>query len=256
MTKWVKFLLIANVFVFFVQNTMSSFDERLFALYPAAMFLRPWTLVTYMFLHAGITHIAFNMLGLYMFGQAVEARLGSNRFITLYMIGGISGGLLSFVFAPHTYIIGASAAIYAVMLAYAMFWPRDRILLYFVIPIEIWLAVIIFAALDLFGGFTGGGTTAHFAHLGGLAGGFIYLRWIAVTTGVKRFRSRAVEKVPEKALLNWKRVDPQKVHEVNRDELNRILDKINKGGINSLTPEEKRFLMSFVPPDDRPPMVS
>src|SRR3954462_3113225 len=106
MTKWVKFLLIANVILFFVQNTMAGFTE-MFMLVPGAMFVRPWTIVTYMFLHAGITHIAFNMLGLYFFGPNVEARLGSNRFITLYMIGGVSGALLSWVFAPHAAVIGA-----------------------------------------------------------------------------------------------------------------------------------------------------
>jgi membrane associated rhomboid family serine protease len=255
MTKWVRALIIANVIVFFLQQTVPGIDAA-FILVPVYMLYRPWTLVTYMFLHGGFTHILFNMIGLYFFGPKVEARLGANRFITLYMLGGIAGGLLSYVLAPRNAILGASAAIYSVMTAYAMYWPRDRILIYFVLPMEMWLAVVIFAGIDLFGGISGGGTTAHFAHLGGLATGFLYVKWLGASSGTRKFRSRVVEKVPEKALLNWRRVDPQKVHEVNRDELNRILDKINRSGLNSLTSEEKRFLMSFVPPDDRPPLVS
>jgi membrane associated rhomboid family serine protease len=257
MTKWVRTLVITNVIVYFIQLTV-PWVTNAFMLIPVFLLHRPWTLVTYMFLHDpnSWSHILFNMIGLYVFGQNVEARLGPNRFITLYFLGGIAGGLASFVFAPYNPIVGASAAIYSVMIAYAMYWPRDRILIYFVIPVEIWLAVIIFAALDLYGGWSGGGTTAHFAHLGGLAAGFLYVKWLGERSGVKKFRKRVVEQVPERALVNWKRVDPKQVHEVNRDELNRILDKINRTGLGSLTPDEKRFLMSFVPPDDRPPMVS
>src|ERR1051325_2575033 len=177
MTKWVQTLIIANVIVFFLQQTVPGLTE-MFMYIPFFVLRQPWTLWTYMFLHGGLTHILFNMIGLWVFGPNVEARLGSSRFITLYFLGGIAGGLVSFFFAPYNPIVGASAAIYSVMIAYAMYWPRDRILIYFVIPMEIWLAVIIFAALDLYGGWSGGGTTAHFAHLGGLASGFFYVKWL------------------------------------------------------------------------------
>ena len=99
MTRWVRNLLIANVFVFFLQYTIPVITEA-FVFVPRFALFRPWTIVTYMFLHAGLSHIFFNMLGLFFFGPRVEARLGSTRFVQLYFIAGISGGLLSIVFAP------------------------------------------------------------------------------------------------------------------------------------------------------------
>jgi membrane associated rhomboid family serine protease len=256
MTKWVKFLLIANVIIFFFQMTSDAFTAN-FAFTPTLFFRQPWTLVTYMFLHGGLGHIFFNMLGLYFFGSRVEDRLGSNKFITLYFISGITGGLFGFMF-PMVSVIGASGALFGVMLAYAWFWPKDRIMIYGVIPVEARVLVIIYGVMSVMGmgGGGGGGNTAHFAHLGGLVGAFFYLYWLRHDQGAKKFRAAVTPKVPETALANWQKVNPQSVHEVNRDELNRILDKVSKSGLASLSPDERRFLMSFVPPDDRPPMVS
>src|SRR5687768_11070057 len=114
MTKWVRFLLIANVVIYFFQTTTSPAFTDAFAFRPALALWRPWTIITYMFLHGGLSHILFNMLGLYFFGSRVEDRLGSKRFITLYFLSGITGGLLSFAFAFYAGVIGASGAIYGV----------------------------------------------------------------------------------------------------------------------------------------------
>jgi membrane associated rhomboid family serine protease len=257
MTKWVRALLIANVVVFFIQMTLGDAFTMQFAFIPRYALRQPWTIITYMFLHGGLGHIFFNMLALFFFGPRTEDRLGSQRFITLYFIGGISGALFSFIFARNAAVIGASGAIFGVMLAYAYFWPRDRILIWGIIPVEARVLVIITTLLALYSGLGGSaGGVADFAHLGGYAGAFLYLRWIETTQGARRFRRAVQPKVPDRALSNWKRVDPKAVHEINRDELNRVLDKVSHGGLASLTPEEKRFLMNFVPPDDRPPMVS
>src|SRR5476651_2579833 len=105
-TPWVQRLLIANILMFFLQQTVPGLDQAL-TLHPASILGQPWTIVTYMFLHAGLMHILFNMLALYFTGPRVEQRLGGNRFISLYMISGISGALLSFVFARNSYIVGA-----------------------------------------------------------------------------------------------------------------------------------------------------
>lgn len=129
MTPWVRRFLGANLIVFFVQTTMPAFADA-FVFVPRLALFRPWTIVTYMFLHAGISHILFNMVGLFFFGSRVEERLGSKRFVQLYFISGISGALLSVAFAPNAAIIGASAAVFGVMLAFAMFWPRDQILIW------------------------------------------------------------------------------------------------------------------------------
>ena len=255
MTKWVRFFLIANVVIFFFQSTMAGFTER-FALIPALALSRPWTVVTYMFLHGDIMHIAFNMLGLWIAGTRVESRLGSDRFVILYFVSGLTAALFAFLFAYNAAVIGASGAIFGLMMAYAYFWPRDKFLIYFVIPIEARVLVIVYTAISIFGLRSGSGT-AHYAHLGGLVGAFLYLQFVSRNFGAQKFRSvAAAPKVPTGRVLDFKRVDPSKVHEVNRDELNRILDKVSKSGLNSLTPDETRFLMNFVPPDDRPPMVS
>jgi membrane associated rhomboid family serine protease len=255
-TPWVKRLIIANVGVFFLESVGDrSINAVLqqFVLVPGEVFTHPWTLITYMFLHGGLMHLGFNMLGLYFFGPRVEERLGSRRFITLYLISGISGALLSLVFAPHAQVIGASAAIFGVMLAFARFWPDVQILLWF-IPVQARFAVIIMTVMSLGSGLTGSRTgVADFAHLGGFVGGYLYLKWLERTAGTKKFRTRTVTAVPKEILSGYKRIDPKSIHEVNRDEVNRILDKINEKGINSLTPQEKVFLSNFVPPDDRVP---
>jgi membrane associated rhomboid family serine protease len=242
--------------MFFVQQTVPTV-EPLLALQPAALLLRPWTLVTYMFLHAGLMHLLFNMLALYFFGPRVEQRIGSERFFALYMISGLFGGLLSFVFAPYAAVVGASGAIYGVLLAFARFWPKHEIYIWGILPIEARWMVIIYTAISLFYGFGGGGGgTAHFAHLGGFVGGFLYLMFIDRRQGAKRFRKEATFTAPPKdnSLDNWRSVNRANVHAVNKDEVDRILDKINASGLASLTPQERLFLSNFVPPDDRKPI--
>ena len=250
MTPWVQRFLIANVLMFFVQMTVTGIEPLLW-FRPAQFLQQPWTLVTYMFLHGGFMHILFNMLGLYFFGPRVEQRIGSPRFFALYMISGITGGLLSF-YNPIVPIIGASGAVFGVLLAYARFWPRDQILIWGIIPVEVRWLVLIYTAISLLG--LGGGV-AHYAHLGGFLGAFLYLMWMERTAGARKFRQVATAPPPAKdaLLTNWKKVDRTGVHAVNKEEVDRILDKISASGIASLTPQERLFLSNFVPPDDRKP---
>lgn len=250
MTPWVQRFLIANVLIFFVQQTMPGLDRSL-VLVPALLLARPWTLVTYMFLHAGFTHILFNMLGLYFFGPRVEQRIGSSRFFALYMISGITGGLLSF-FTPMVAIVGASGAIFGVLLAYARFWPRDQMLIWGIIPIEVRWLVLIYTLISLLG--IGSGV-AHFAHLGGFLGAFLYLLWMERSAGARKFRRVATAPPPAKdaVLGNWRNVNRAGIHAVNKEEVDRILDKISASGLASLTPQERLFLSNFVPPDDKKP---
>jgi membrane associated rhomboid family serine protease len=249
-TPWVQRFLIANVLMFFVQMTVPG-TEPLLWFRPVQFLQQPWTLVTYMFLHGGFMHILFNMLGLYFFGPRVEQRIGSPRFFALYMISGITGGLLSF-YNPVVPIIGASGAVYGVLLAYARFWPRDQILIWGIIPVEVRWLVLIYTVMSLLG--IGGGV-AHFAHLGGFLGAFLYLIWMERTAGARKFRrvATAPPAAKDALLTNWKKVDRTGVHAVNKDEVDRILDKISASGIASLTPQERLFLSNFVPPDDRKP---
>ena len=251
MTRWVKTLIIACIVVFFLQQTVYGLTSAL-EFVPVLVFRRPWTLVTYMFLHAGFAHIFFNLLVLFFFGPRVEQRLGSDRFIALYLISGITGALFSFM-TPTAAIIGASGAIYGVELAFAYFWPRDQIYIWGILPLEARWLVVITVLMQLFFIRQGGGGVAYFAHLGGFAGAFLYLKWLGRNRGARKFQAATAPRAVDPRLNNWRRVDPAQVHEVNRDELNRILDKVSAQGLSSLTNDERRFLASFVPPDDRVP---
>jgi len=250
-TPWVLRLLIANVVMFFVQQTVPGATSQLMFI-PSQVLVHPWTIVTYMFLHGGFGHIFFNMLALYFFGPPVEQRIGGNRFITLYLISGIVGALFSIVLGVP--VIGASGAVMGVSLAFAKFWPRQQVMIWGVLPIEARWLVMIYAAIDILG-FAGYGTRgiANLAHLGGFAGALLYLLYLERRQGARRFKATATPKVSDTVLGGWQKVDRNSVHAVNRDEVDRILDKINASGINSLTPQERQFLSNFVPPDDRKP---
>jgi membrane associated rhomboid family serine protease len=258
-TKWVQRLIIANVIMFFIEIAGPRGLVNSLVLVPREVLTAPWTLFTYMFLHdpSNFTHILFNMLGLYWFGMQVEERLGGSRFLMLYFISGLAGALLSLVLAPNAAVIGASGAIFGIMLAFARFWPDARILFFFFLPLQARYAVMIMAAMQLYSGLSGtGGGIANFCHLGGFVGAWLYLVYLDRRAGVKKFRTQTVAPVANENLTNYKRIDTKRIHEVNRDEVNRILDKINASGMGSLTAQEKLFLSNFVPPDDRVPPVS
>ncbi|HET9949990.1 MAG TPA: rhomboid family intramembrane serine protease, partial [Longimicrobiales bacterium] len=143
MTPWVRRLLVANVVVFLLMGFAGDLYQVL-VLYPPWVLRYPWTLVTYMFLHAGIGHLLFNMLGLFFFGPRLETRLGSRRFLVLYFVSGLGGALLTFVFAPNAAVVGASAAVLGVLMGFAMFWPRERIYIWGILPLEAWLLVTLY----------------------------------------------------------------------------------------------------------------
>jgi len=178
--------------------------------------------------------------------------MGGNRFLTLYFISGIVGALFSIVLGVP--VIGASGAVMGVSLAFAKFWPRQQVLIWGVLPIEARWLVLIYAAIDILG-FAGYGTRgiANLAHLGGFAGALLYLLYLERRQGARRFKAVATPKVSDSVLGGWQKVDRNSIHAVNREEVDRILDKINATGIASLTPQERQFLSNFVPPDDRKP---
>ena len=252
MTPWVLRLVIANVVIFLAFQT-GTFPIPIGQLWlvPALIPTRPWTLITYMFLHGGLGHVGFNMLALYFFGSRVEGRIGSRHFILLYLISGIAGGLLSLVFAPNAPIIGASGAVFGVSFAFAYFWPRDRIYIWGVLPVEARWLVVFYAGMDLFGGITGSRTgIAHFAHLGGFVGAWVYLWWMSRRSTASRRAWQAKVSAPA-GTVDTRRIDTidvSRVHPVNRDEVNRILDKIRVSGVDSLTSQERTFLSHFAGP--------
>ncbi len=256
MTPVVRALLIANIGAFFLQ-TMSPLLANFLVFVPAYTLVRPWTVITYMFLHGGLMHLLFNMLGLYFFGPQVEAMIGSKRFTILYFLSGLTGAAASFIFSFASPIIGASAGVFGVMMGFAHFWPHTPIHIWGIIPVPARLLVIITTVIAVYSGYTGrGGGVAHFAHLGGYAGAFLYLKWLDRQRGSFKKKVTAPPKEVVSRLDGWKSIDRQRIHEVNREEVDRILDKISAQGMASLTNQERLFLSNFVPPDDRVPPPS
>src|SRR5262249_15444187 len=143
-------------------------------------------------------------------------------------------------------IVGASGAIFGVMYGFARFWPREQIFVWFVILEARW-AVLIFVLLDLFAGFTGSmSNIAHFAHLGGAAGGFVYLGIADRMTRRRKFELKQHGPRPSRGdLTRWSRIRREALHEVNREEFDRIMRKIDDEGIGSVTPQERTFLDTF-----------
>jgi membrane associated rhomboid family serine protease len=197
-----------------------------------------------MFLHdqSGITHLLFNMLGLFFFGPRLEVVLGSRNFLLLYFVSGMVAAMVSFV-NPFVSIIGASGAVYGVFMAFAYYWPRENIYIWGVIPVQARWMVVMMTAISLYGGLgLSMDNIAHFAHLGGFLGGFLFVKVLE-----RRLR-RVHEKRPVTPKVDpdrWKRIDRSKLHEVNRTELDRILQKIDTSGMESLTMRELEFLERF-----------
>ncbi len=252
LTPWVKKLLVANLVAYFVTMSVPQLYQLLL-LYPPWVLRRPWTLVSYMFLHAGLGHLFFNMLGLFFFGPRLEERLGSKGFLWLYLLSGVGGAVFSLIFARHAPVVGASAAVYGVLLGFAMFWPRERIYIWGVLPVEAWLLATLLVLGSLWAGINpaSGSRIAHFAHLGGLAFAYAYLKARDMRLAATR---RAFQRKMEPhatrggvsgrrdALERWQRIPLQRLHELNREEVERLLRKIDESGVESLTPGERAFL--------------
>jgi membrane associated rhomboid family serine protease len=248
MTPWVQRLLVANVAVFLAMQVVPEFQRAVpwLLFQPRTALVMPWTFVTYMFLHGGWGHLLFNMLALFFFGARLESRIGSAHFLRLYLASGITGALLSLVFSPAP-IIGASGGVFGVMYGFAHFWPRERVYIWGVLPVEARWLVIGTTALALFGGFAGAQRgIAHFAHLGGYVGAFAYLWVLERRQGAARrdWQKRvdapagpAIERIPD--------VDLARIHPVNRDEVERIITKARASGLGSLTNQERTFLSHF-----------
>jgi membrane associated rhomboid family serine protease len=249
-TRWVRLIIVANILAYFWQQQLPQ-QASAFVLVPALLPARPWTAFTYMFLHADFGHILFNMLSLFFFGPQVEERLGGRRFLILYFISGLTGAVASAVFTPYVRIVGASGAIFGVMLAFARFWPHAQILIWGIIPVQARVLVVIMTVLALLGGARLlEPNVAHFAHLGGFLGGWLVLRVYAArkTDGVLRSATAVAAPGPAPNAVTterWKRIPLDQLHPVNREEVERVLAKLDGLGAGSLTPEERAFLDRF-----------
>jgi membrane associated rhomboid family serine protease len=248
LTPLVTALMVANAGMFLLQQLFDPAFTGSLALVPAAVLVRPWTQFTYMFLHGGLGHLFFNMLALYFAGPPVEIRLGGRRFLGLYVTAGLFGAILSII-TPYAMIIGASGAVFGVLFAFARYWPRAQILIWGIFPIEARVLVVVLTVISLLFGLRGGGSVAHFAHLGGFVGGWLFLRLAERHSSAAAFKEKAApvrkRTADERDLARWRRIQSDEMHPLNREELNRILDKISATGLDSLSIQERAFLERF-----------
>ncbi|TYP95289.1 Membrane associated serine protease, rhomboid family [Fodinibius salinus] len=179
----VKHLLIINVLVFIAMWTpnIGTYIQHFGMLYPIGSGeFHVWQLVSYMFLHAGFGHIFFNLFALWMFGQSIENIWGTRRFTIYYLLTGIGAALLHmFISGGQAPMLGASGAVYGILLAFGMMFPNRRIMLLFPpIPMKAKYFVAIFGVIEFVSGISRtNSNVAHFAHLGGMLVGFILIKY-------------------------------------------------------------------------------
>lgn len=183
-------LIIANFAVFALQTLTDPLIVAYFALWPLnaspdgnAPGFQPWQLITYSFLHGNVMHLLFNMLALYMFGSDIERVFGQRRFAIYYFICVVSAAVAQLAIAalaswPPYPTVGASGGVFGLLLAFGLYFPRRMVMLIFPpIPMPAWLFVTLYGLLELYLGIFGSSQgVAHFAHLGGMLGGYMVIR--------------------------------------------------------------------------------
>jgi membrane associated rhomboid family serine protease len=258
-SPWVWRLIVANAVVLLLLTALVPGLRQNLVFTPDLpdAFHRPWTFATYMFVHAGLLHLAFNMLVLYSLGTRVEERMGGRSFILFYLYCGLGGALFSLGLSsiqPYP-IAGASAAVLGVAVAFAMFWPDAELMVFpFPWPIRARTLVIALLAIDLvFALFVRGDDVAHIAHLGGAVFAFLFFRFQRLAGPTRLPRPRVAERavMVQSGSREAERADTpvprrRRSAEPERDavaiETDRLLDKISGQGIASLTPAERKFL--------------
>lgn len=279
----VAWLLGVNIAVYFLQVTVVSPGDMYAALGFHSKDLRDlgsawWTIGTYMFVHGGFWHLALNMYTLWLFGPRVERQWTPGEFTRFYLFCGLGGWFLHLFVPGDGVLIGASAAVMGVMLAYATIWPHERLHLLGVVPITVrWLMVLV-VLTNLLGGITATPDSgiAYLAHLGGLGAGWLYLRTsAAVNLASVRRHVEPVPDLPEedlpravpkshraprghdaddavarskavtsrrRAVTHARPVETPAPVESDAAILNRVLDKISAQGLDSLTADERQLL--------------
>lgn len=244
----VKKLIIANVVVFILQLILiRTRFEFYFELHPRLVIERGyiWQLVTYMFLHGDIVHLALNMFIIWMFGTPLEGLWGNNRLLKFYFVCGLGGAVFSFIFAYNTRVIGASGAGYGILLAYAVLFPYNEIYLMGIFPMKARTLVIVLVAVEFVLGISGGTGIAHFAHLGGMAAGLLYTRADHRTKRFWQGLKNLFDKVPIKVTFKKDESPGNGDSDDASQNIDSILDKISSKGYENLSETEKRILENY-----------
>ncbi|MGD9201700.1 MAG: rhomboid family intramembrane serine protease [Chitinispirillia bacterium] len=198
-----------------------------------------WRIATYIFLHGNAWHLLFNMLALWMFGVEIERMWGTKRFIIFYMIGGIGSGMLSFPMW-YSHIIGASGAVLALLTVYAYYFPDRKILMFFIFPVPVRVAVIIIGAISILMSYSGDGI-AHFTHLAGIIIAIFYLKYYNQFVSLfTHFQAVNAEKTMRKQAE--KKIMKDRYFE---EVIDPILKKISTHGMESLSKEEQKKLQNY-----------
>jgi membrane associated rhomboid family serine protease len=238
----VKWLLIINVAVFVASSViplLRNLSVAWFSVHPESvgMSLQIWRLVTYQFLHGGVGHIFWNMLILFFFGPMLEGQWDSRRFLVFYLVCGAMGGVLYTLLAftgvlDVGVLIGASGAIYGILAAGAILYPKRRVYVFFgLFPIPFYILAIILACVSFMGITNSPNAGGEAAHLAGMAAGAVYVMW-------PRWKQHAANR--PRGPIKWdSEINQQRVF---HKEIDRILDKVHKRGIGSLTRKEKNML--------------
>jgi membrane associated rhomboid family serine protease len=277
MTRAVQWLLGLNIGVYFLQLTLFGQDATYsaLALDPARFPSEWWTVVTYMFVHGWLAHLAFNMFTLWMFGPRLEHLWGTRSFVQFYMWCGLGGAFAHLLFAQHTSVVGASGAISGVLVAYALRWPDEEVYVFGVIPMKSRWLIAAMIGMNIIFALSPSSGIDWTAHVGGMAFGWIFLKlsslgglsrvrgWVSplpdesddMPRAVPRNRApmrdqtRGVDEVVSRSnavvLRESKAVQHMRQHESAKehaDRVNRVLDKISQHGMSSLTKEERKLL--------------
>ena len=283
MTSAVQALIAINVVILFLQMTIVQSESMAAALgfNFASAPSRWWTIVTYMFVHHDFWHLFWNMYALFIFGPRLEHLWGTKKFTLFYLMSGLGGLICYSLFFRDSgsLLLGASAAIFGVMGAYALQWPKQEVYLFWVLPMRVLTLVLLFVgfnlAMGVFGLMGGGTDVAYFAHLGGFVVAWLYMR-TPPSVSIEQLRQRIsqvpdtedpprpipralprsrerVEEVDEivakskaiaakrpAAITPARKVAPPR--DLKAEDVNRVLDKISAEGLDSLTSEERGIL--------------
>lgn len=272
LTPVVKMLLIANVAIFVLQTLIPNVLDYwgAFNTHLAFKNFQIWRMVTYMFLHGSVSHLFFNMFALWMFGTAIEALWGPRTFLIYYLVCGLGGALLYGLFALMGFgggwMLGASGAVMGLLLAYGMTYPNNLVFLFGIVPIKAKYLVILVGLMDLLS-VPKNDNVAHLAHLGGLLAGFIFIQTTIPSLRRKIFggslsatwkRAQAKQRMrvvrPEQSSDSHsgnhhgghggfgRHRRPRGSGDTDQAQIDQILDKISRDGLQSLTDEEQELL--------------